>query len=295
MPKRKSGCSAAKAIYASTLFYVALSGSSARAAAAHGWNEDRAGDALQLDSAKPAYAEEFSKNQKFAGPILWAAQHADTSPAKFDPPGGSAYAVHDGMLSISVYHNGSGLHGGNVQSLNAGQSYQGQKIEPGTRGFACAGCYWEARLRFPDAYGSWGGFWLLTPDNPGHRGHLEVDGIEYYGNTDRRGHHHTIHRWATKEAGGHTMHADYTGMDAIADHGWHSYGIDLRGKTKLDGKPALVLYFDGREVGRIAADADYFGSPFYYLLTLVSNPADKSLTVPQAMDVDYVRAWSGVP
>jgi hypothetical protein len=224
------------------------------------------------------------------GPILWAKQHADVGLTTFDGPGGEAYRISDGVLSISAYQGADGKnHGGNIQSTSANQAYQGHQIVPGQLGLTCTGCYWEARIRFPRAQGTWGAFWLLTPDNPVNRGHLEVDGIEYYGLVDKRGHHHGVHRWRNGNSSGDL--GDYTGMDAIADFEWHTYGIDLRGAATLDGKPALVIYFDGREVGRLAADADYFSSPFYYLLTLTLNPKDKQWTVPQAMEVDFVRVF----
>lgn len=255
------------------------------------WNEANRGSALALDDAELVYQEQFDRPLDLNGPVLWAKQHADVGVEKFDPPGGYAYTFSDGDLAIRAYQLPSAIHSGHVQSTSADQAYQGARIVPGKRGFTCAGCYWEARVRFPEARGTWGSFWLLTPDSPKHRGHLEVDVIEYYGQVDRRGHHHALHRWGPDEPKNHVLYNDYTGMDAIADFGWHVYGADLRGKVTLDGKPALALYMDGKEVARIAADHDFLTRPFYFNLSLAINPKDTQKTFPQVMRVDYVKVW----
>ncbi|MET0239593.1 MAG: family 16 glycosylhydrolase [Sphingobium sp.] len=260
-------------------------------AGANGWSEARRGSALDLGGARLVHQEGFDEPLSLNGPLLWAKQHADVGLEKFDPAGGYAYGFADGVLAIRAYELSSGIRSGNVQSVNADQAYQGAAIVPGKRGFTCASCYWEARVRFPQARGTWGSFWLLTPDDPRRRGHLEVDAIEYYGAADRRGHHHTIHRWGPQEREGHRQRGDYTGMDEIADFGWHVYGVDLRGRDMLDGKPALVVYMDGKEVSRIAPDADFLTRPFYFNLTLSINPKDGQRTLPQVMKVDFVRVW----
>ncbi|MEZ5656435.1 MAG: glycoside hydrolase family 16 protein [Sphingobium sp.] len=262
------------------------------AQAENGWDETLRGKPLDLTGATLIYREEFDRELSLKGPVLWAKQHADVGLGSFDQAGGYAYLFRDGLLSLRAYQDSAGYHSGNVQSTSALQAYQGKKIIPGKQGFVCTGCYWEARIRFPKAYGSWGAFWLLSPDDPKQRGHLEVDGIEYYGIGDARGHHHAIHH-QTRNKAGRTHSSDYTGMDEIADFDWHIYGIDLRGKAELNGKPALTVYFDGQEVARIAAGPKYFSTPFYFLLTLQVNnhPSVKKWTMPQIMDIDYVRVW----
>jgi len=255
----------------------------------NGWDERYEGHPVDLSRTSLAYCENFNSRFGGRGPILWARGHADVGLAKFDRAGGRAYSVRDGTLSLTAYRSSGEYRGGNVQSVSSTQAYNGAAIVPGERGFTCAGCYWEARIRFPRAYGTWGAFWLLTPDDPNNRGHLEVDGIEYYGLVDKRGHHHAVRRW--KHGRSYQGHNDYRGMDAIADFGWHTYGIDLRGSARLNGKRALVIHFDGKEVSRLAAGDIYFSSPFYYLLSLTLNPKDKRWTVPQRMDVAWVRVY----
>jgi len=261
------------------------------ASADNGWSEALRGSGLVFGKSKLVFEDLFSTTRTLNGPILWAKQHADVGLEKFDPAGGAAYTSTGGLLRLRAYQTSSGIHSGNVQSTNANQAYQGAQIVPGRNGFTCIGCYFEVRAQFPNARGTWAAFWLLTPDDPRQRGHLEVDAIEYFGAGDKRGHHHSVHRWGPREPGGHIKRSDYTGMDAIADFGWHIYGVDLRGIAKLDGKPALVVYMDRKEVARIAADADYFTRPFYFNMTLSINPQDSVRTLPQSVSFDNLRVY----
>jgi hypothetical protein len=257
----------------------------------NGWSEAQRGAAFDLGKSKLVYGEKFNTVRTFSGPVLWAKQHTDVGLEKFDAAGGRAYQNQSGALAIQAYQDSTGIHSGHIQSVNSSQAYNGAPVVQGVNGVTCTACYFETRARFPEAKGTWAAFWLLTPDLPSKRGHLEVDAIEYYGSSDKRGHHHTIHRWGPQEKEGHTQHNDYTGMNAISDYGWHTYGADLRGRATLDGKPAIVIYMDGKEVGRIAADADYFTRPFYFNLTLSINPKDKPATLPQKVLFDYVKVW----
>lgn len=255
------------------------------------WSAEKQGEALDLGKSKQVFAEEFSKPVSLDGPVLFAKQHADYGRAGFDPPGGAAYAFRDGALALRVYSDGQRMRGANVQSVSSAQSYTGAPIVPGRQGFTCAGCYWEARLRFPEARGTWGGFWLLTPDDPRNRGHLEVDVVEYYGIGDERGLHHSLHRWRPKELGGHTRQSDYVRMPEIADFGWHTYGVDLRGSSSNDAKQQAVFYVDGKEVRRVPVDDEFLKKPFYFLNTLTISAKKQEITLPQELLVDYVRIW----
>lgn len=257
----------------------------------NGWSEAQRGAPVDLSGAKLIYGEKFNGTTLPLGTVLQAKQHADVGLEKFDPINGKAYSEQSGALAITAYQDGATIRSGHVQTTTSAQAYDGALIAQGKTGFTCTACYFEAKVRFPMVEGTWASFWLLSLDDPKKRGHLEVDAIEYYGITDPRGHHHTIHRWGVSEPNGHTSRGDYTGMDAIADGGWHLYGADLRGKAMLNGKPAIVVTMDGKEVARIAADADYFTRPFYMNMTLSINPKDVPATLPQTVLFDYVRAW----
>ncbi|QUT05644.1 glycoside hydrolase family 16 protein [Sphingobium phenoxybenzoativorans] len=259
------------------------------------WVETLKGRALDVWGV-PVHQQEFNTNSPLSleGMTLWAKQRADYGLSKFSKSSDTAaYVQEGGYLKLRAYKDNLGvIRSGHVQSVTINQSGSGYPINPGINGYTCTGCYWEARVRFPnDAYGTWGGFWLLSPDNPAKRGHLEVDVIEYYGFGDRRGHHHAWHRWETAANGGHKANSNYIGIDALGDRNWHTYGADLRGKATVDGKPAIVLFFDGKEISRYPVDQDFFTTPFYYNFTLAVNPNDKKWTLPQAMLIDWVRVY----
>ena len=266
------------------------------------WSEALRGQPYAPDGARLVFTADFARQPQSStlgfrgqpalnGPLLWAGQHSDYGNARFDSAGDPAYSHSDQGLLLTAYRGAAGLRGANVQSVSAEQANRGKQISAGRQGFVCAGCYWQARMRFPRAKGTWAGFWLLTPDDPKARGHLEVDVIEYYGPGDPRGHHHSLHRWGPPGPGRHQGMGDYTGIDALADFGWHDYGADLRGTAQLNGKPAAVITMDGREVARIAADPDFFSKPFYYLLSLTIGPRPEKAELPQSVEVASVEVW----
>jgi hypothetical protein len=245
---------------------------------------------VQLQATRRVYAESFSKPQSLDGPRLWVAGHSDFGEVRFDPPGGRAYSQKNGHFVLQTYAALDGLHGGLVQSVSASQAYKGSAGDEAV-GFTCAGCYWEARIRFTSAPGTWGAFWLLSPDDPRNRGHLEVDVIEYYGLGDPRGHHHSLHRWEPSEPEGHAANGDYTGLDTISDDGWHTYGVDLRGHARIRGRPAIVFTMDGKELVRVKAEPDYLTKPFYYVLSLSIHAKGRSSLKHSTMTIDYVHAY----
>lgn len=266
------------------------------------WSEALRGQPYAPNGARLVFTADFthaggrsaiglSGNPTLNGPLLWAGQHSDYGHARFDIAGDPAYARSDQGLLLTAYRGATGLRGANVQSISDEQANRGKPISAGRNGFVCAGCYWQARMRFPRAKGTWAGFWLLTPDDPKARGHLEVDVIEYYGPGDPRGHHHSLHRWGPPGPNRHKGMGDYTGIDALADFDWHDYGADLRGTARLNGQPAAVITMDGREVARIAADADFFSKPFYYLLSLTIGPHPEKAELPQSVEVASVKVW----
>lgn len=257
------------------------------------WSAAFRGEPVALRKSWRVHSEEFSRPQSLDGPRLWAAGHSDFGEVRFDPPGGKAYVHIGGRLKIRTHLAADGLRGGLVQSISASEAYEGQP-ENGKPGFTCAGCYWEARIRFSKAQGMWGAFWLLSPDDPLDRGHLEVDVIEYYGLGDPRGHHHSVHRWGPSEPNGHSSKGDYTGLHAISDHDWHIYGVDLRGLETIDGQKAVIFTMDGKELVRTAADDDYFEKPFYYVLSLSAHKNQQYANQMKAMSIDYVRAYQNV-
>ncbi|QUT04837.1 family 16 glycosylhydrolase [Sphingobium phenoxybenzoativorans] len=255
------------------------------------WSKAFKGQPLVGISGDGKYQQNFNAGTTLYGPKLFARQHADYGGGKFDPHTGQAYEIGGGVLNITAYKDEKGdVRCGNVQTVTIDQAGSGAPMTT-ANSFSQAGGYWEAKIRFPRAQGTWGGFWLLSPDDPKSRGHLELDVIEYYGEGDAKGHHHSFHRW--HYAGQKDVHSShYTGVPELADFKWHTHGVDLRGISELDGRKAVVFYQDRKEVARFAADDEFFQSRFYWLLTLnMQAPVKPEYTLPQTMQVDYVRVW----
>ena len=256
------------------------------------WTEQFRGSSLVEPAGDPVHRIDFNKRSDLMDPRLHMRQHTDYGGSLFDEEHGPAYAVNDGTLKITAYKTAQGkIRSGSVQSVSDIQANKGGKVKFDKDSFVMRGGYWEARIKWPNAVGTWGAFWLLSLDDPKSRGHLEIDAIEYYGKTDPRGHHHAVHRW--HEAGKKNVHhGDYTGMDLIKDGNWHSYGVDLRGVSKIGDLPAIVIYMDRKEVGRYPADADFFTKSFYYVLTLaIQTGENKKFEFPQTMQVDSISVW----
>ncbi|MEG8037920.1 family 16 glycosylhydrolase [Sphingomonas sp. LR60] len=255
----------------------------------NGWDERYKGRPLSLLNAAVDHCQTFDGTTSLVGPMLYAKGRESFGLASFDAAGGAAYKFYNGNLVLKAYKDAAGAHSGLIQSVSPGQAYNGVAIQPNQAGYTCAGCYWEARMKMPVAYGTWAGFWLLSPDDPKNRGHLEVDGIEYYSLGNKRGHHHATHRWS---GGRSTGNNGYSLSDEIGNGDWHTYGIDLRGIAKIDGKPAIVIYMDGKEIDRLVTTADYFTTPFYYLVNLATaTPKTGVVDYPQALWIDHVTAW----
>lgn len=269
---------------------AALPENTVKSGGINGWDERYKDRPLSLLNASIDHCQTFDATVSLVGPVLYARGRADFGLTKFDAAGGPAYKFYNGNLVLKAYQDAAGAHSGLVQSVSPAQAYQGVAIQPNQAGYTCAGCYWEARMKMPIAYGTWAGFWLLSQDDPRKRGHLEVDGIEYYSLGNKRGHHHAIHRWSGGKSSDNFR--GYSLSDEIGNGDWHTYGVDLRGIAKIDGKPAIVIYMDGKEIDRLMADADYFTTPFYYLLDLATAmPKTGTVTYPQALWLDYVIAW----
>ncbi|QUT05665.1 family 16 glycosylhydrolase [Sphingobium phenoxybenzoativorans] len=256
------------------------------------WTEQYRGMSLPELRSEPVHRIEFNQRDDLKDNRLHLKQHTDYGGSVFDEKNGPAYNVAQGALQITAYKTAQGkIRSGSVQSASDKQANKGARTAFNKDSFVMSGGYWEARIKWPNAVGTWGAFWLLSLDDPKSRGHLEIDAIEYYGKTDARGHHHAIHRW--HEPGKKNVHrGDYTGMDAIKDGDWHTYGVDLRGIAKIDDTPAIVIYMDRKEVGRYPADPDFFTRPFYYVLTLaIQKGSSEKFEFPQTMMVDSISVW----
>jgi beta-glucanase (GH16 family) len=205
-----------------------------------------------------------------------------------------AVAVSGGVLTISTYTDGDGIH-------RTGFINTEGKLE------ARYG-YFEARIRFNDAPGSWCAFWLTAPTvgkplgDPGAAG-VEIDVVE-----------HRV--------------TDQSGWDALRDMvavnlNWDGYDANKKNVQRVlplpDGSPVqgfwhtyavlwtpdgYVFYVDGLRLWSTAAALSHRAENLH--LTCEVDDASWAGYVPAAgygargasvarMDVDWVRVWQPPP
>lgn len=150
--------------------------------------------------------------------------------------------------------------------------------------------YFESRILFPAAKGTWGSFWTMSlnslPAGSGTASTAEVDIVEQYGH-DANGVCSAQHWWE----GSPESHATKCGSGfPFGDVGntWHVYGVNI---TPTD----TIYYIDGVEVWR-QATIEQAKTPMYYYLTLGLGggwPVDLARYNDQVdMYVDYVRVFT---
>jgi hypothetical protein len=249
------------------------------------FDESRSGGPIDLSGRRLSFNEDFKGYLSLRGPRLFAPVHAPAGAGVFDPPEGPAYATVevDGVkaLRILAYKQDGQWRSGNVQTASIAQAHEGAPFS--RYGFACKGCYFEARMKFPRAAaGYWSAFWLLSPH--AKSGHVEVDVIEWYGG-DPKGHHQSVHAGPSGKSGRRYKSNYISMLSTLGDGGWHDYGVQ-------QNPGELIFYVDRREISRVKVPAD-FDVPLYPLVSLVVLPseADQAKS-PMTLYVDYIRAYA---
>jgi hypothetical protein len=244
------------------------------------WDESASGTELKLDDYRLQFEENFDE-KAFNGPKVFAPVHSPYGAGVFDQPAGQAYEVIDGSLVINAYKRKNKWRSGSVQTADAAQS-AGKEPFTADKGFACADCYFETRMKFPEGkvHGLWAAFWLLSPESP--QGHAEIDVVEWYGG-DPKGHHQGVHVWP-KNRKAHAFQSNYTGTPAMTDGGWHTYGALVRDGT-------VYVYMDRKEISRVTVPAELSAS-YYAVVTLAVLEKEAHLAEPPfSIAVDYIRAY----
>ncbi len=160
----------------------------------------------------------------------------------------------------------------------------------------------EARIRLPAGQGLWPAFWLLPQENAygGWPASGEIDIMEAVnpGGSGGDAVHGTIHYGdalsGNRSSGGeHMVRGGVVGV-------FRDYAVEW-------GPRAIRWYADGElyaaEDEWFTAAADYpapFDRPFHIILNLAvggrfPGPPDATTNFPAAMEVDYVRVYSGAP
>jgi beta-glucanase (GH16 family) len=201
----------------------------------------------------------------------------DFGDARFTDPGpGSAFSVHDGILSITARKDEAGRWTSGLLATADGDGH----------GFTTMYGYFETRMKLPPGPGTWVGTWLneAVPKDWAQPT-VEVDTIEYYGQfTDK--YHTTIHVWhgrsSQADGGDHLLNT--VPANSLVDD-FHTYGT-------LVTPQWIIFYLDGKETWRSPTPPQH-KLPFMFLINLALGsgwPIDKTPN-PTVMQVDYARIY----
>lgn len=153
--------------------------------------------------------------------------------------------------------------------------------------------YYEARIKFPVAPGTWGAFWMMqgnlnatTPDKG-----LEIDIVESIGN-DQGAYQYVLH-WNYPDL--HSFYPPRENITDIYDGEFHTFGV-------LRTEDGYTFYVDGKIAGRANTEQCLpCAIPGYLLLSCeaaewagAGKPACINV-LPAEMVVDYVRVWDRKP
>ena len=276
------------------------------------WNYDFVGDStLDLSSLKLLYEDTFSDISNVVSDTRddgdwYTPGHPNHNNARLkdieDHP--ELYEQIPEGLRCHIQLVGANDHKGtNLQTVNT----------EGVGGYIGTMGYWEARLRFDDASGSfWPAFWLYSVSRhagPFDQTMVELDVIEAYSRypagqqTSNFQTHSVVHLVpaANPLPGNRTQRVTHSAIQTINPQKWgewvnlfdgefHTYGLDITDDW-------LVYYLDRRELCRHPM-VDEARNPLYALLSTkiwenngnggYANAADTY------MDVDYVRHY-GAP
>ncbi|NVN11474.1 glycoside hydrolase family 16 protein [Nguyenibacter vanlangensis] len=244
---------------------------------------DAAASPIRLCGEMPVFDDEFNDLRLGAWKLngaRWIAHTpwgGDFGDARFTDPGpGSAFSVHDGILSIAARKDAAG-HWSSGMLASADTDHNGFMTMYG---------YFETRMKLPPGPGTWVGSWL-NEDVP--KGWMlptvEIDTIEYYGQFPDK-FHTTIHVWHGHSAGRDKGAAILSTVPAnsLVD-AFHTYGT-------LVTPQWVVFYLDRKEIWRSPTPPEH-KRPFMFLINLALGsgwPIDKTLN-PAVMQIDYARVY----
>jgi beta-glucanase (GH16 family) len=151
----------------------------------------------------------------------------------------------------------------------------------------------QARIKLPAGRGIWPAFWMLGTDidTAGWPACGEIDVMENFG-TNPAIVHGTVHGPGYSGASGITASLD-TG--AVLATGFHTYSVCW--------EPGRIRWYADQTLYHTVTPAGLHGSPwvfdhdFYLLINVAvggrfSQPPDRSTAFPQAMLIDYIRAYA---
>lgn len=159
--------------------------------------------------------------------------------------------------------------------------------------FQSAYGYYEARIKFPVAPGTWGAFWMMqgnlnetTPDKG-----LEIDIVESIGN--EQGLYQYVLHWNYPDL--HSFYPPRENIVNVYDGEFHTFGV-------LRAEDGYTFYVDGKVAGQANAEQCLpCPIPGYLILSCEAAEWAGAGTpaciehLPAEMVVDYVRAYTVLP
>lgn len=244
--------------------------------------------------------------------LVWAdefnAGHLDPEVWFFETGDGSQYGIPGwGNNELQYYRPGNASLVKGVLSIEARSeatnryNYTSARINTRDR-FAFRYGRIEARMRLPGGQGLWPAFWLL-PQNDQYgswaaSGEIDIMEAVNLGGSGGNQVHGTLHFGGTGSASVSTSESYVVPADATAE--FHTYAIEWDA-AEIRWYVDDVLYAVANNWYSTGAEFPApFDQPFYILLNVAvggSFPGspDASTVFPVAMEVDWVRVYTGEP
>lgn len=209
-----------------------------------------------------------------------------------DPAFADAYHVEGGVLRLRARYDAAYR-----DPQGYGRKWRGAEISTAFPNGRVSGAarhgYFEARMKLPYGEGAWPAWWMLNVagilKGPASPGDAEIDVLEAYGQWIKHGGYLiTIHDFNGPANTQFHSDAVTNSYDLGAD--FHDYGC-------LFTEKEVIMYFDGKELGRAPLPKAATIDKFYALLDMsIDNDPSRHVTIPASgvydLLVQHVRIWS---
>lgn len=154
--------------------------------------------------------------------------------------------------------------------------------------------YYEARIKFPIAPGTWGAFWQMLGDlnRPTAAEGLEIDIVESIFNESGR--YQSVLHWNYPDLHSHHILRDESATN-VYDGEFHTFGVHR-------AEDGYTFYVDGQEAGHATPEqCEPCPLPGYLLLSCEAadwagaGTPNCIAALPAEMIVDYVRVYDAMP
>jgi beta-glucanase (GH16 family) len=188
--------------------------------------------------------------------------------------------VADGVVTLTAEEIDQTTTDGSTLPLRSGMISTGHvDNDVDDPGFAFTYGYVEARVRLPEADGTWPAVWLLSADRTSLP---EIDIMEWYGSRPEAVTAH-VHQRIDDERASQRIDLD---VDDVAGE-WHTVAVDWQ-------EDHIEFFFDDVSMG-IVDDADLIpDTPLYLIINLAMGGRAGDVDVdalPQTFAIDWIRVW----